>query len=77
MRERMSVPLRAHAALTPNLWIVKTNPQEERRQIFRNLLKSLKPLLDMSVQPLKMMDYRVKPDGWESFRGWRRPVLFY
>lgn len=23
------------------------------------------------MQPLKMMDYRVKPDGWESFQGWR------
>ena len=32
MRERMSVPLRAHAALTPNLCIVKTNPQEERQR---------------------------------------------
>lgn len=71
------MPLRAPAAPTLNLWIVKTKPQEEGRQIFRNLLKSLKPLLCMTVQPLKMMDYRVKPDGWESFQGWRGPVLFY
>lgn len=58
MRERMSVPLRAHAALTPNLWIVKTNPQEEKRQIFRNLLKSLKPLLDICAAS--------KDDGLQS-----------
>lgn len=70
----MSVPLRAPAAPTLNLWIVKTSPQEEGRQIFRNLLKSLKPLLGMTVQPLKMMDYII---WWESFQGWRGPVLFY
>lgn len=61
VREGRSVPLRAS---TPHhyFWIVKTNPG--RVQIVKNLSKSLNLLLGMSVLPLKVKDYRVKPFQW-------------
>lgn len=67
------------AALTEPLDGQNQPSQEEGRQIFRNLFKkSLKPLLGMSVQPLKMMmDYRVKPDRWESFPGLEKTSVIY